>query len=84
MLFEAEAERPRRNRLALDQSGENRSVQRRRICEINFYLATFYLQRGAPEARTNLNDAVSNCSAGSIELAAVKAELHGFEAELRN
>ena len=65
-------------------SGENRSVQRRRICEINFYLATFYLQRGAPEARTNLNDAVSNCSPGSIELAAAKAELQGFEAKRRN
>ena len=55
----------------------NRRAQRRRICEINFYLATFYLQRDAPEARTNLNDAVSNCSPGTLELAAAKAELRG-------
>jgi lipoprotein NlpI len=63
-------------------SGGNRSAQRRRICEIDFYLATFYIQRGASaEARTNLNDAVSNCSPGTIELAAAKAELLGLPAK---
>jgi lipoprotein NlpI len=50
-------------------SGGNSGAQRRRICEINFYLATFYLQHDAPEARAKLNDAVSNCSPGAIELA---------------
>jgi lipoprotein NlpI len=62
-------------------SGGTKSVQRRRICEINFYLATYYLQRDTPEARTNLDDAASNCSPGTIELVAAKAELHGLQAK---
>ena len=62
-------------------SGGSRSAQRRRVCEINFYVATFYLQHDAPEARTNLNDALSNCSPGTIELAAARAELQGLQAK---
>jgi lipoprotein NlpI len=58
---------------AILSDGERRA-QRKRICEIEFYLATFDVEQGFQEqAGQHLRTAVDTCSAGGIEFIAVRA-----------
>jgi hypothetical protein len=49
-------------------------AQRKRICEIEFYLATFHIEKGSQEhARQHLRAAADACAVGGIEFIAVRA-----------
>jgi tetratricopeptide (TPR) repeat protein len=61
---------------AAAMSDEKSWEQRTRTCELDFYLGTFDLERGAPEeARRRFQAAKDACLPNRIELAAAKAEL---------
>jgi len=64
---------------AAGMSDEKAREQRARTCEINFYLGTFDLERGAvEEARQRMQTAAEVCLPDRIERAAAKAELAGI------
>jgi lipoprotein NlpI len=49
-------------------------AQRKRTCEIEFYLATFHIEKGLQEqARQHLRAAADICAVGGIEFIAVRA-----------
>jgi lipoprotein NlpI len=57
-------------------------AQRRRACDLEFYLATFDLERGKEgEAQQHLQAAVGLCVFGGIEHIAARAELDAIEAK---
>jgi hypothetical protein len=65
--------------LAASLSDKDAKTQRKRSCEIDFYLGSFDLEKGMrDEARRRLQAAADICVPGEIEFVAAKAELAGI------
>jgi tetratricopeptide (TPR) repeat protein len=61
---------------AAAQATSDPEIRRRRICDVDFYLAQYSIEKGAPdEARTLLQAAADNCPVSARESGFAKAEL---------
>jgi hypothetical protein len=61
---------------SLQRGANDSGTQQEQICEADFYISMFHLERAAPdEARKFVTAAAGNCPADMLEKAAAKAEL---------